>query len=80
MVPIVLEDLDAEDSIYMSDAYTNLRFSNSKPEWMHYDGGSRPAKLYGTVPEGVGGSYSLEFNIHSGKPFYSLPVTVLGAY
>ena len=46
---------------------------------MHYDGGSRPAKLYGTVPEGVGGSYSLEFNIHSGKPFYSLPVSVLGA-
>ena len=79
VIPIVLEDLDAEDSIYMPDAYTNLRFADSKPEWMHYDGGSRPAKLYGTVPEGAGGSYSLEFNIHGGKPFYSLPVTVLGA-
>ena len=62
----------------MPDAYTNLRFADSKPEWMHYDGGSRPAKLYGTVPEGAGGSYSLEFNIHGRKPFYSLPVTVLG--
>ncbi|MDE0571448.1 MAG: DUF5011 domain-containing protein, partial [Verrucomicrobiales bacterium] len=90
-IPIVLEDLDGEDTFYegqyflgtsitrhMSDQYGNLRFADSKPEWIDFDGASRPARLYGTVPVGVAGSYTLEFNIHSRKPFQSLPVTVVG--
>jgi hypothetical protein len=76
-IPVVLEDLDDDDT-YMGDQYVNLRFADSKPEWINYDGASRPARLFGTVPLEVSGSYTLEFNVHSGKPFHSLPVTVVG--
>ena len=75
-IPIVLEDLDGDDT-YMSDQYGNLRFAESKPEWIDYDGASRPASLYGTVPVGVAGSYTIEFNVHGGKPFQFLPITVV---